>query len=52
MNKVSALLGVFQRVFLAAAADLRQAGLMTIRSDDMETAGEMVQDLCGFLQAC
>ena len=25
-------------------------GLMTIRTDDMETAGEMVQDLCGFLQ--
>ena len=30
---------------------MRQAGLMTIRTDDMETAGEMVQDLCGFLQA-
>ena len=29
---------------------LRQAGLMTIRTDDMETAGEMVQDLCSFLQ--
>lgn len=28
----------------------RQAGLMTIRTDDMETAGEMVQDLCSFLQ--
>jgi len=27
-----------------------QAGLMTIRTDDMETAGEMVQDLCSFLQ--
>ena len=23
---------------------------MTIRTDDMETAGEMVQDLCSFLQ--
>lgn len=23
---------------------------MTIRTDDMETAGEMVQDLCNFLQ--
>lgn len=28
----------------------QQAGLMTIRTDDMETAGEMVQDLCSFLQ--
>lgn len=29
---------------------LRQSGLVSIRTDDMETAGEMVQDLAGFLQ--
>ncbi|CAE7193575.1 bbs2 [Symbiodinium natans] len=28
----------------------QQTGLITIRTDDMETAGEMVQDLCSFLQ--
>eukprot|EP00931_Biecheleriopsis_adriatica_P103076 TRINITY_DN77962_c0_g1_i1.p1 TRINITY_DN77962_c0_g1~~TRINITY_DN77962_c0_g1_i1.p1 ORF type:complete len:719 (+),score=177.27 TRINITY_DN77962_c0_g1_i1:174-2330(+) len=27
-----------------------QQGLVTIRTDDIETAGEMVQDLCSFLQ--
>ncbi|CAK9094747.1 Bardet-Biedl syndrome 2 protein homolog, partial [Durusdinium trenchii] len=35
---------------LCITVSKEQAGLMTIRTDDMETAGEMVQDLCNFLQ--
>mmetsp|Transcript_123132 Transcript_123132/g.344667 ORF Transcript_123132/g.344667 Transcript_123132/m.344667 type:complete len:722 (-) Transcript_123132:352-2517(-) len=35
---------------LCISMSSEQGGMMTIRTDDIEDAGELIQDLCGFLQ--